>query len=76
MLPSKSGTIEPPGTLQTFPSVTIAGANAPVSYAGPVGPGLIQVNVQIPQIAAGNQQVLVTYMGVTSPNGVYLPIGN
>jgi uncharacterized protein (TIGR03437 family) len=76
MLPSKSGSINPPNTLQTFPTVTIGGVNAPVSYAGLVSPGLIQVNVQIPQVAAGNQQVLVTYIGVTSPSGVLIPIGN
>jgi uncharacterized protein (TIGR03437 family) len=76
MLPSKSGSIDPPNTLQTFPTVTIGGVNAPVSYAGLVSPGLIQVNVQIPQTAAGNQQVLVTYMGATSPGGVLIPIGN
>jgi uncharacterized protein (TIGR03437 family) len=76
MLPSKSGSINPPNTLQTFPTVTIGGVNAPVSYAGLVGPGLIQVNVQIPQIAAGNQQVLVTYLGIASPSGVLIPVGN
>ncbi len=76
MLPSKSGSINPPNTLQTFPTVTIGGVNAPVSYAGLVSPGLIQVNIQVPQIAAGNQQVLVTYTGVTSPSGVLIPIGN
>jgi uncharacterized protein (TIGR03437 family) len=76
MLPSKSGSINPPNTLQTFPTVTIGGVNAPVSYAGLVSPGLIQVNVQIPQTAAGNQQVLVTYSGVTSLSGVLIPIGN
>ena len=76
MLPSKSGAINPPNTLQTFPTVTIGGVSAPVSYAGLVSPGLIQVNVQIPQIATGNQQVLVTYIGVTSPSGVLIPIGN
>ena len=77
MLPSKSGSINPPNTLQTFPTVTIGGVDAPVSYAGLVGPGLIQVNVQVPQTAAaGNQQVLVTYSGVTSPSGVLIPISN
>jgi uncharacterized protein (TIGR03437 family) len=77
MLPSKSGSINPPNTLQTFPTVTIGGVNAPVSYAGLVSPGLIQVNVQIPQTAvAGNQQVLVTYMGTTSPSGVLIAVGN
>ena len=77
MLPAKSGIINPPNTLQTFPTVTIGGVNAPVSYAGLVSPGLIQVNIQIPQTAAtGNQQVLVTYNAVTSPSGVLIPIGN
>jgi uncharacterized protein (TIGR03437 family) len=77
MLPAKSGIINPPNTLQTFPTVTIGGINAPVSYAGLVSPGLIQVNIQIPQTAvAGNQQVLLTYNGDTSPSGVLIPIGN
>ncbi len=77
MLPAKSGIINPPNTLQTFPTVTIGGVSAPVTYAGLVSPGLIQVNVLIPQtVATGNQQVLLTYDSVTSPSGVVIPIGN
>lgn len=64
-----------PQYLETLPRR--GGVNAAVSYAGLVSPGLIQVNVQIPQTAAaGNQQVLVTYIGATSPSGVVIPIGN
>ncbi|MGA3188040.1 MAG: serine hydrolase [Bryobacteraceae bacterium] len=76
LVASRSGSINPVNTLQTFPTVTIGGVNAPVSYAGIVSPGLFQINVQVPQTApAGNQQVVVTYDGSTSPSGVLIPIG-
>lgn len=75
VLGSRSGVeITTPTTLQTFPTVTSGGVNAPVSYSGIVSSGLLQINV--------HQKVLVTYAGssangtinATSQSGVVLPI--
>lgn len=75
LLGAKSGTIDPPHTLQTFPTVTIGGINAPVTYAGLVSPGLFQINVQVPPgVQAGDAPVVITYSGVPSQAGVVLPI--
>jgi len=77
LLAAKSGTIvSPPHTLQTFPTVTIGGLSAPVVYAGYVGAGLFQINVQIPPgLSAGAQPVIVTYSGQSSPANVETVIG-
>jgi uncharacterized protein (TIGR03437 family) len=75
VLLAKSGTIDPPHTLQTFPTVSIGGINAPVSYAGIVSPGLFQINVQVPAgVPPGEASVVVTYQGVASQPGVVIPI--
>jgi uncharacterized protein (TIGR03437 family) len=67
--------ISAPTPLATLPTVTIGGVPATVAYAGLVGAGLFQLNVQIPQsIAAGNQPIVVSYAGATSPAGVIIPI--
>jgi uncharacterized protein (TIGR03437 family) len=78
LLLAKSGVIiTPPHTLQTFPTVTIGGLPAMVSYAGFVGAGLFQINAQLPaNLPAGNQQVVVTYSSVSSPAGVVIPVTN
>jgi uncharacterized protein (TIGR03437 family) len=72
---------DPAGTQQLSSTVnpvtvTIGGANAPVSFAGltPGTVGLYQVNVTVPaEIAAGNQAVTVTVGGVSSKASV-LPV--
>jgi uncharacterized protein (TIGR03437 family) len=58
------------------PTVTIGGANAPVSFSGlaPGYVGLYQVNAQVPsRLAAGNQPVLITIGGAMSKS-VLLPV--
>jgi len=58
------------------PTVTIGGANAPVSFSGlaPGYVGLYQVNAQVPSgLAAGNQPVLITIGGAMSKS-VLLPV--
>ncbi len=72
---------DPAGTQQLSSTVnpvtvTIGGANAPVSFAGltPGTVGLYQVNVTVPAgIAAGNQAVTVTVAGISSKASV-LPV--
>jgi uncharacterized protein (TIGR03437 family) len=57
-------------------TVTIGGANANVSFSGlaPGFPGLYQVNAQVPSsIQAGNQQVIVSIGGASSP-ALTLPV--
>ena len=58
------------------PTVTIGGANAPVSFSGlaPGYVGLYQVNAQVPAgLAAGNQPVIITIAGSMSKS-VLLPV--
>jgi uncharacterized protein (TIGR03437 family) len=58
------------------PTVTIGGANAPVSFSGlaPGYVGLYQVNAQVPTgLAAGNQPVIITIAGFMSKS-VLLPV--
>jgi uncharacterized protein (TIGR03437 family) len=57
-------------------TVTIGGANAPVSFSGlaPGYVGLYQVNAQVPSgLAAGNQPVMITIAGAISKS-VLLPV--
>ncbi|MCP5117793.1 MAG: hypothetical protein GY953_43800, partial [bacterium] len=55
--------------------VLIGGQEAQVAFAGLVGAGLYQFNVSIPQLPAGDHEVVVTVGGVTSPSGGFLTIG-
>jgi uncharacterized protein (TIGR03437 family) len=58
------------------PTVTIGGANAPVSFSGlaPSFVGLYQVNAQVPaSLKAGNQPVVLTISGFMSKS-VLLPV--
>ncbi len=62
-------------TTKTQPTVTIGGQNATVSYSGlnPGNPGLYQINVTVPSVAAGNQTVALSIGGVSAPTAV-IPI--
>jgi uncharacterized protein (TIGR03437 family) len=64
------------GELPTpWPQLTIGGAAATVEWAGVIGPGLYQINVTVPTTAtAGDNQVIATYDGFTSPAGAMIPI--
>ena len=56
-------------------TVTLGGKNCSVSFAGLVGAGLFQVNVQVPaDIATGEYPLTVTASGQLSPGQVELPI--
>jgi uncharacterized protein (TIGR03437 family) len=63
------------GVLATLPQVTIGGAAATVQWAGVIGPGLYRINVEVPSTAAaGDNQVIATYDGFSSPAGAMIPV--
>ena len=64
------------GALPTpWPQVTIGGTTATVQFAGLISPGLYQINAVVPSNAAnGDNQVLATYDGTSSPTGAMIPV--
>jgi uncharacterized protein (TIGR03437 family) len=70
-----NGSSSQSGVLPTMPTVQIGGAAATVSFAGVISPGLYQLNVVVPSTAAsGDNQLSVSYAGLTSPLGVLLSV--
>jgi uncharacterized protein (TIGR03437 family) len=63
------------GTLVNAPVVTVGGVDAPVVSAGLVAgsPQIYQVSITLPQVADGDQPVIVQVGGVNSPTG-YLAV--
>jgi len=43
--------------------VTVGGRAAKVLYAGLISPGLYQINIEVPELAAGEQEIVVTAQG-------------
>jgi minor extracellular serine protease Vpr len=72
-----SAVSSPLSSTTTLPTVTIGGVsvtNVPFSGLAPGFPGLYQVNLQVPaNVQAGNQQIVVSIGGVSSP-GLTLPV--
>jgi trimeric autotransporter adhesin len=68
------------GSSQNVVTLTIAGYNAPLLYAGPAPgfPGLMQINAQIPCgfLPPGIQPVVLSVGGVSSQEGATLTIDN
>jgi uncharacterized protein (TIGR03437 family) len=63
------------GALPSLPQVTIGGATANVAFAGLISPGLYQINVTVPLTASsGDNQVIATYGGASSPAGAMIPV--
>jgi len=65
----------PPAELTTKVNVTIGGVAATVQWAGLIAPGLYQLNVQVPAVAAGDQTVMVSAAGFQGAAGVYITVG-
>jgi uncharacterized protein (TIGR03437 family) len=65
----------PPAVLAAPVSVTIGGVAAEVKWAGLIGPGLYQVNVEVPSVGVGDQPVTVSVAGFQSAAGVSVAIG-
>jgi uncharacterized protein (TIGR03437 family) len=75
----------PAGQLVTTPApladisqlkVTVGGQTATVQYAGLVAPGEYQLNLVVPQLVDGDQALTATIGGVTSQNGISIPVKN
>jgi uncharacterized protein (TIGR03437 family) len=64
----------PPAILAAQVNATVGGAAAQVKWAGLIGPGLYQVNIEIPAVPAGDQPVVLSVAGFQSAAGVYLPV--
>jgi uncharacterized protein (TIGR03437 family) len=71
-LPS-SDLVAVPAQLPTPPTITIGGVTAQVSWAGLVGSGLYQVNVQIPAVD-GDAQVVCRIGEASTQDGAYLRV--
>jgi uncharacterized protein (TIGR03437 family) len=56
-------------------AVTLGGMDAPVAFAGLVSPGLYQLNATVPNVAPGDQALLIKANGVSSQPGVFAAIG-
>lgn len=56
-------------------TVTIGGVTAHASFAGLVGTGLYELKVTVPNLAAGDQPLLVSVNGATSQPGVFVTVG-
>jgi N-acyl-D-amino-acid deacylase len=70
------GGVAPGVTLMTPPPVVMIGNSvATVQAAALIYPGEWQLNVKVPQVAAGEQPVTISYGGATSPAGIYLAVG-
>ena len=54
--------------------VQIGSAQAQVNYAGLVGNGLYQMNVVVPDLPDGDQEVVVSMGAEASPRGRYIPV--
>jgi uncharacterized protein (TIGR03437 family) len=63
-----------PAQLSVPAQVTIGGVNAQVQWAGIVGSGLYQLNVAIPNVAAGDQPVQASVSGFQSAANALLTI--
>jgi uncharacterized protein (TIGR03437 family) len=48
-------------------TATIGGVSANVSYSGLIAPGLNQINLTVPAVASGDQPIILTVNGVSTP---------
>jgi uncharacterized protein (TIGR03437 family) len=74
-VPVTSGSITQSGTLSAVPVIKIGGVPATVSFAGLVGPGQFQFNVEVPlSLSDGDQWISATYNGSTTPMGSLITV--
>ncbi|MGD0047522.1 MAG: LamG-like jellyroll fold domain-containing protein [Bryobacteraceae bacterium] len=65
-----------PAPLVLPATVSIGGVNAVVQWAGLVSSGLYQINVQIPNVAPGDQPVQTAISGFQGPGNVFVTVGS
>jgi trimeric autotransporter adhesin len=70
--PGKAYTGEAPTTNTV--SVTIGGAAAKVLFSGITEAGVYQLNVVVPQVSSGDQPLLATVAGVSTPSNVIITV--
>jgi uncharacterized protein (TIGR03437 family) len=58
----------------SFPTVTIGGVTAAVTFSGIVEAGLFQLNVVVPTLSTGDQPLIAQIGGLTTPANVHLTI--
>ncbi len=61
-------------TLPTPVDFKIGGATASVLWSGQTGSGLYQFNVQVPEVANGDQEILATISGAATPSGISITV--
>jgi uncharacterized protein (TIGR03437 family) len=54
--------------------IRIANLNAEITFAGAVTPGLYQFNVKIPNVADGDQLVIIEHRGATTQPNVFVTV--
>ncbi|MBS1859792.1 MAG: serine hydrolase, partial [Acidobacteria bacterium] len=75
LAPSPAGTVLNAPVTTPGVSATIGGMTAAVRFAGVISPGLFQVNVVVPNVGSGDQPLVITVNGASSPPGVFVPVG-
>jgi len=69
------GSASQSGPLPALPAIQIGGAPAAVQFAGLISPGLYQLNVVVPPTAAtGDNALIATYGGFTTPAGAVIAV--
>jgi uncharacterized protein (TIGR03437 family) len=72
---SQAGTASPPAlNLTSLTQVTIGGTPAAISFAGLISPGLFQISATVPNVANGDQPLIITIDGTQSPPGVTIAV--
>jgi uncharacterized protein (TIGR03437 family) len=72
---SSAEVVSQPAVLDAPAAIRIGGTVASTGFSGLVSSGLYQFNVTVPNIANGDQLVVIQIGGVESPNNVYIPVG-
>jgi uncharacterized protein (TIGR03437 family) len=73
-IPADGAVVTSPGTLRDPVSVTVGGMPCAVGYAGLVSAGLYQINLTVPDLAAGSYELLIRIGGVESQSGVSMAV--
>jgi uncharacterized protein (TIGR03437 family) len=58
----------------TLPQITIGGVTATVNFAGIVEAGLFQFNVVVPSAGSGDQLLVASVGGMTTPSNVFITL--